>query len=302
MSIPRQCRFFLVFGAVLTCLACSPVTGQTGSSPRDLKPLLENAFALAFSTGQEFQSTRLFDCLGYSPEQVKAIVEVTPRPATLSVEFEPDPAEAGKFRRLRVVAQGVHYYNLLIQQGTLDFSDASLDQGALDQGRLEFRKIARVGIETRVASADILKVFNFFSAARQLSRLKLSIHPKETTLSGKVRRGLFVANFSVSGSAEVDKPKQVRFNCRRMIINGLSLPRAAIRAMFNHVNPVFDARKTWLNLELENVINEEGTVLSIGSLIGPASSSSPVSPPSVATSSPDLRPHPLPLPLPLRQG
>lgn len=307
MPVPRQEIFRLLLLMALAWQVSTPVFSQSVVPTDTQKTLLERAFTRAFSAGTEFRATGLFDRLGYSPEQVKAIVEVTPRPATLSVSVEPDPIIPGKYRSLRIHALGVHYYNLLIQEATLDFSSSEIDIPALEEGRLSFRAIPQVGIETRVAATDILKVFGFFASARKLSDLKLSITSKATTLTGKLRRGLFTAQFKVTGAATVEKPRRINFNCRRMIINGLSLPRAAIRTMFNHVNPVFDSSRTWLNLELDEVVNEDGKVFSTGRLLGPASGASVILEGHSASGTPVANiasfssvPRPLPLPLPLQ--
>ncbi|MFZ2960001.1 MAG: hypothetical protein WA705_24230 [Candidatus Ozemobacteraceae bacterium] len=271
-----------------------PSTSTTTLSSTDTQRLFELAFKKAFSDGQALSDTRLFEKLGYTSDQIKAMVEITPRPASVRVECIPDPQVVGRYSLLRIHASQIHYYKLVIDHGTLDFPGALIDLPALNEGRLVFQNLDNVDIETFVSSDDFLKVFQFFASAKKLSDLKMKISPKETSLSGKVKKGFLTVVFKVFGLPALDGPKKVRFNCKRLVLNGVSLPRAAVHALFNSINPVFDANRTWLDLELKAVANEEGFIRSSIRLlkrlsIPPSSMSGPIPAPLPA---PPLHPSP----------
>ncbi|MBF0499741.1 MAG: hypothetical protein HQM09_06390 [Candidatus Riflebacteria bacterium] len=247
-------RIQVALSVLFLFLMLVPAANASASSSQEL---LQQAFERAFSDSNSFAGTRIFENLDYTPEQVKSIVEITPRPASLSVESCPDTNGSGHYSLLRVHASQIHYYKLVIDHGVLEFPGATLDEAALAEGRLVFRSLDAVNIETFVSSDDFLKVFQFFPTAHKLSNLKMKITPKQTVLSGKVKKGIFTVAFQVFGLPAIENPKKVRFNCRRLILNGLSLPRAAINTLFDSINPVFDAQRTWLNLELQSVENND---------------------------------------------
>jgi len=223
------------------------------------KQLLD-AFTAAFNDPAEFRATGLFDVLGYTPDQVKAMSEITPRPASLSVESEPTAGNPGSYKVLRVRCSGVRYYNLTIDHAGFDFPNVQIDVDALKSGHLRFLSAERVDLETNVSADDILKVFGFFAKARRLSKLALRLGSKETVLTGNIRQGFILAQFRVCGRPKLISSDRIVFDCRKLAINGLPLPTAAIRAMFSRINPVFDARKTWLNLVLQSMGVENGFV------------------------------------------
>ncbi|MBI3038177.1 hypothetical protein HYY75_03870 [bacterium] len=230
---------------------------------------LTQAFFNAFSDAEAFRASHLFDVLGYQPEQVRQLVEVTPRPSSLSVEFSPSNPQSGKFDLIRVSAKEIHYYNLVIHHAILEFPNVEIDPRALSQDKLVFNSLDRVKIETFVAESDILKLFEKFSEAKKLSHLKIKIRKNNTSLSGKVHKGIFLIAFKISGNSVINGTKTVRFQCKKMVLNGLPLPRPAINTIFNQINPVFDARKTWLQLDLLGIFSEEGFVRSVLNLSGP---------------------------------
>ncbi|HOT29676.1 MAG TPA: DUF2993 domain-containing protein [Candidatus Ozemobacteraceae bacterium] len=222
--------------------------------------LLAEAFSTAFRDPEEFRATGLFEKLGYAPDQVRAMAEITPRPASLTVEAEPAGDASGAFRLIRVRCSGVQYYNLTIDHAGFEFPDVRVDPEALANGHLRFVSAGRIDLETHVSADDILKVFRFFAKAQRLSQMSLRIAPQETVLTGNVRKGIFVARFRVNGQPKLISTDRIAFDCRKMDINGVPLPAAAIRAMFSRINPVFDARKTWLNLKLREMGVESGFV------------------------------------------
>jgi hypothetical protein len=238
---------------------------------------LEKGFQTGFADPDQFRLTDLFGVLGYSPAQIKQIVGVTPRPASLSVGFVESPDSPGGFVSLTVTAHQVRYYNLTIDHAVFSFADVQLDPEALNQGMIRFRRVGEVGVETNVSSGDILKVFDLVTKARHLSDLRLKINSKETVLSGTVRKGILRVEFSIQGKPELSGAKRVDFRCRRMALNGQKLPRSAVNAAFSRINPVFDAKKTWLNLELQSIELLSGFVRTKG-LIKPALPPTPVLP------------------------
>lgn len=260
----------LFFGFISPCRADpASVSALVGS---DSVNLLHEAFASAFRDPAEFRSTRLFEILGYTPDQVKAMAEITPRPASLTVEADAAGDDPGFYRMLRVRCSGVQYYNLTIDLAVFEFPQARIDLQALKEGHLRFLSADRVDLETHVSSEDILKVFRFFARARRMSEMKLKLAPKETVLSGNIRKGFILARFRVRGQPKIISTDRIAFDCSKLDINGVPLPSAAIRAMFSHINPVFDARKTWLNLRLQSMGVENGFV-STKATIHPAQAS-----------------------------
>ncbi len=71
-------------------------------TPSGSDRLLAEAFSAAFRDPEEFRATRLFEVLGYAPEQARAMAEITPRPASLTIEAEPACDASGSFRLIRV--------------------------------------------------------------------------------------------------------------------------------------------------------------------------------------------------------
>ncbi len=244
------------FGA--PCLAES--AGGRMPVGSDTEQLLHDAFTAAFRDPAEFRATRLFDVLGYAPDQVRAMSEITPRPASLSIEAEPADDGPGSYAMVRVRCKGVRYYNLTIDHAGFDFPHVRIDAEALKTGHLRFLSAERIDLETNVSADDILKVFSFFAKARHLSKMTLRLDSKETVLTGNIRQGFILAQFRVCGKPKLISTDRIAFDCRKLSINGLPLPVAAIRAMFSRINPVFDARKTWLNLVIQTMGVENGFV------------------------------------------
>lgn len=234
--------------------------GVSASVGGDSGRLLLDAFTAAFRDPAEFRATRLFDVLEYTPEQAKAMAEITPRPASMTVEADADLDDPGFYRMVRVRCSGVKYYNLTIDHAVFEFPQVRLDQEALKAGHLRFLSASRVDLETNVSADDILKVFRFFAKAQRLSGLTLRLNQKETVLTGNLRKGFLLARFRVRGCPKIVSTDRIAFECRKLDINGIPLPSAAVRAMFSRINPVFDARKTWLNLALQTMCVENGFV------------------------------------------
>jgi len=223
----------------------------------------------AMAYPETFRETKIFDVLGYSPSQIKQMIDVTPRPASLTVEAIVSPQGDGKFEIIKVHAKNVKYYNLTIDHADFSFPKVSIDMNLLEKEILLFRSATVVEIETYVSEADILKVFDLFAKARSLSDLRLKISPKETVLNGKSRKGFWAVAFKVVGEPKLDGCKKINFDCRQLVLNGLPLPRAAVKALFNSINPVFDAAKTWLNLDLDKIEIDQGFVRSFGTIRAP---------------------------------
>jgi hypothetical protein len=260
----------MVFGAAVRARAMAP----TGIGRREWDGHLERAVTRAFADGEAFRATGLFDCLGYTATQVAEIAQVTPRPASLTVEWAAADPASGFFQRLLVTTHRVRYYDLTIERAVFSFTDIRLDVDALLTDRLVFRSVGRVGLETFVSSADILKVFDLVTRARGLSGLVMNIDRRTTRLRGRVRQGWLTVNFHLEGIPCLKNGRQIEFRCRRLVLNGLSLPQGVIRGMFSRINPVFDADQTWLNLHLDKIALEPGYVRSWGAIL-PAARSDP---------------------------
>lgn len=231
---------------------------------------LERAVTRAFADGEAFRATGLFDRLGYTASQVAEIAQITPRPASLTVDWAAADPAGGRFERLTVTAHRVRYYDLTIERAVFSFTGVVLDAAALAADRLMFREVGGVGLETFVSSDDILKVFDLVTRARGLSGLAMTIDGRGTRLRGRVRQGLLTVRFHLEGAPLLKNDRQIEFRCRRLVLNGLPLPQGVVRGMFSRINPVFDANQTWLNLRLQKIALEPGYVRSWGMIL-PAS-------------------------------
>ncbi len=221
--------------------------------------LLETAFIKAFNDPEEFKATGIFQLLGYNAVEIAEIGKITPRPASVSVEFAAGPLP-GMFRSLRVKWSRVLYYNLTIETVQFDFPECSIDVAELAAGRLRFKTGGQISLVTDVSADDILKVFAFYARSRSLSGLKMKLAKNSARLHGRVKKGLFTAEFKLNGNTRLINAKTVTFNCERLFLNGMSMPRNVIATIFRQINPVFDSRKTWLNLNISSITINPGFV------------------------------------------
>jgi len=105
-----------------------------------------------------------------------------------------------------------------------------------------------------------------FAKARSLSHLKLDLDKDRAHLKGRVKRGLLVVEFNLNGETQLTDPKTVFFRCNRLVLNGSIMPRNAVNAIFSQINPVFDASKTWLNLNIASIRITRGFVETIATI------------------------------------
>ena len=231
----------------------------------DTQKQLESAFMCAFSDPAEFRNTGIFQLLGYSNDEIAQIGRITPRPAAIKVMVEPEE-EPGRFKNIRVDCTKVLYYNLTIDRVIFEFPNCRLCLGELAQGRLRFLDSERIKLKTEVSSADIARVFDLVARARNLTSLRIGLEPDQARIHGRVRRGLFVVDFNITGGTELVDPKTVVFRCDRMLLNRAAVPRNTVNAVFRGINPVFDARKTWLNLNIANINIKRGFVETIATI------------------------------------
>ncbi len=254
-------KLIIVF--ILVLFIAAPV--KISAEPEKLQELMVNAFFRTFSEAAEFRNSEIFQLMGYSDGEIAEIGRITPRPASISVLIEPE-AEPGHFRNIKVICQQVHYYNLVIERVTFEFPDCRLDMTELAHGRLRFLSGILIKLKTEVSQNDILKVFDFFARARSLSGLKLELESGQARLKGRVRQGFLVVEFRVQGDTHLLDNKTVMFKCRKLVLNGSPLPRNAINQIFAQINPVFDASKTWLNLNIASICIRPGFVETIATI------------------------------------
>lgn len=221
--------------------------------------MLETAFIKAFNDPEEFKATGIFQLMGYNAAEIAQIGKITPRPASISVEFDADPLP-GTFRSLRVKCFRVLYYNLTIETVQFDFPECSIDVEELAAGRLRFKSGGQISLITDVSADDILKVFAFYAKSRSLSGMKMKLAKNSAQLHGRVKKGFVTAEFRLSGNTRLIDAKTVTFNCERLFLNGMAMPRNVIATIFRQINPVFDARKTWLNLNIASITIKPGFV------------------------------------------
>ncbi|EKD83760.1 MAG: hypothetical protein ACD_39C00468G0004 [uncultured bacterium] len=250
----------------LLCLLPFIASASAGSAnSENLQKNLEAAFMRAFSDPTEFRNTEVFQLLGYSSEEIAEIGKITPRPAAITVCAESN-GQNDAFKNISVNCTKVLYYNLTIDRVTFDFPDCRLCLEELKQGRLRFLESGQIKLKTEVSSDDIARVFDLVARARKLTSLRIKLDKDLATIRGRVKRGLFVVDFKLSGDTELVDPKTVIFRCDRMTLNGSALPRNAVNSVFKQINPVFDAKKTWLNLNIANINIRRGFVETIATI------------------------------------
>lgn len=248
--------FFL---CLLLVVFLSSYTTAAGETDDRLIQKLEKGFALALATPEGFKATRVFNILGYLEPEIALIGKITPRPQSLKVEYQgamPD----GRFSSIRVVCSQVSYYNLTIATATFEFPNCQLDCESMQNNRIEFLQTDEIKLKTEVSEEDILKVFDLYAKARSLKDLSLELKQERARLGGRFRKGIVTVQFEVKGGIELVSPKVVNFRCDRLALNRLALPRNAANSMIAQINPVFDSRKTWLNLNIDSISILDGFV------------------------------------------
>ncbi|KAF1083604.1 MAG: hypothetical protein GQF41_0382 [Candidatus Rifleibacterium amylolyticum] len=226
---------------------------------------LETAFMRALSDPAEFRNTGVFQLLGYSADEIAQIGRITPRPAAITVRAE-SSSEAGTYDNIRVECTKVSYYNLTIDRVIFDFPRCRICLDELAQSRLRFLGSDLIKLKTEVSAADIARVFELVARARNLTSLRIKLEEEMARISGRVKRGLFVVDFNITGDTELIDAKTVAFRCDRMLLNRAVVPRNTVNAVFRTINPVFDARKTWLNLNIAKINIRRGMVETIATI------------------------------------
>ena len=263
LNCPGRCVLPLL---LLFCLLATVQPKPTFAENSALQQKnLEAAFMRAFSDPAEFRNSEVFQLLGYSREEISEIGKITPRPAAITVFAEPNGLVDG-FKNIRVVCTKVLYYNLTIDQVTFEFPDCRLCLNELSQGRLRFLGSDQIKLKTEVSSTDIARVFELVARARKLSKLKIKLDKDRATIHGRVQRGLFVVEFNLTGDTELLDPKTVEFRCDRLMMNRVAIPRNTVRSISRQINPIFDANKTWLNLNISSISIRRGFVETIATI------------------------------------
>ncbi|MBF0546181.1 MAG: hypothetical protein HQM08_17185 [Candidatus Riflebacteria bacterium] len=222
---------------------------------------LEIAFSNAFSSSENLRGTHFFDLLGYTNEQINTFTGVTPNPSGISIAFDEIDPIGNTIKNLKVEAKKTHYYKLLIDSCVLKFPNVKIDFEKVKSGKLLFQEASDTDVETFVAPSEILKLFEYFASARKLSHLSMKIERDEVVVSGRVKKGFFTVSFNSYGKSVISGERKMDFQCRKLVLNGFSLPNAVIRQIFSGINPVFDCGKTALNLVLMNICNRDGFVV-----------------------------------------
>lgn len=262
MSNPGKIRNLLCLITVLGLVALSAGAEPFTATSTELLEKLQKGFSSAMATPESFKDTQVFNLLGYSESEIAMIGKITPRPASLTVQFKPNDL-AGGFDNIKVVCSQVKYYNLTIATATFEFPSCSLDLESLENGRIRFLSSGLIRLKTEVSEADILKVFELFAKARSLRNLSLKLNEHKAQLGGWYRAGFLTIAFRLRGGISLVNPKMVNFECERLTLNRIALPRNTARSMISKVNPVFDSSKTWLNLNIENITILNGFVETI---------------------------------------
>lgn len=234
------------------------ILSQACFAQDNVKILLEKAFVKTFNSAQEFRNCKVFRLLGYDLAETDFIGRITPHPTDLKIEYA--YAENGGFSAIKASCEKVHYYNMIIEHVDFIFPNCELDTKKLNEGKLSFIKADEIELKIDVSETDVLSVFQLYAKAKALSKLKMVFSKNKCKLTGRVKQGLFVADFEVTGNTKLINPKQVDFVCDKMVINGQVQPRSFAKAAFAGINPVFDGTTTWLNLHLSEIRIIDGFV------------------------------------------
>ena len=232
---------------------------QDNVNQESIESLLEKAFVKTFNSAKEFRDCHVFRLLGYDLAETDLIGRITPHPVALTVKSESDNEKSDIasdtlfFSRITVSCDKIHYYNMIIEKAEFIFPNCLIDYKRLKDGYLRFLEADEIQIKVDVSETDVLSVFQLYAQAKSLSKLKMRFTPKLCRLTGRIKNGIFLADFEVKGNTKLLTPKTVDFVCDKLIINGHVQPRSFTSAVFAGINPVFDSSKIWLNLELQSI-------------------------------------------------
>jgi hypothetical protein len=123
-----------------------------------------------------------------------------------------------------------------------------------------------IKLKTEVSQSNLLKVFELFARARSLRDLNLKLEKDRVRLDGWYKKGWLVVYFRVRGGVKLINPKIVNFNCSKLTLNRIPMPRNARRSIISRINPVFNSSKTWLNLNIKDIKILKGSVQTIATI------------------------------------
>ncbi len=241
------------------------------------KPKLEYAFMKTFSSSHEFAACQVFQCLDYDLAEIAQIRRITPFPASLTVEIDgieeaylpvkaeensvASPTRVLKFKKLDVVCDKVHYFDMEIERMTFGFPDSVIEYDYLDKGKLKFAAASKIDLLVKVSENDLLSVLNLYPKAKALSNVKIILTPNQCQSKGRVKLGFLVAEYKIKGFIKQVSPKKIDFSCSKLTINGMTQPRAFVKTIMSYINPVFDSSKVWINLNISSMNILKGYVL-----------------------------------------
>lgn len=256
--------FLMLFYTKLCCAQNN--NNATDTENLFWRPKLEEAFNKTFNSPHEFAACQIFQLLGYDLAEISQINKITPKPATLKIEFkdmeeveEPysycasQSVKVIKFKELNVVCTRVHYFGMVIERVIFGFPESSIEYDTLNKGRIRFNRAKEITMNVSVSESDLLSVMNLYAKSKALSSVKLRLANDKINAVGRVNMGIFVAEFKVKGHIQKISPKQVNFVCEKLTINNISQPRAFVGRIVNYVNPVFDSTKIWINLNVSEM-------------------------------------------------
>ncbi|MBR4569532.1 MAG: hypothetical protein IKO19_02515 [Candidatus Riflebacteria bacterium] len=241
------------------------------------KPKLEYAFTKTFSSSHEFSACQVFQCLDYNLAEITQIRRITPFPASLTVEFDgieeaylpvktddnsvSTQTRVLKFKKLDVICDKVHYFDMEIERMTFGFPDSVIEYDYLDKGRLKFVSASKIDLLVKVSENDLLSVLNLYPRAKALSNVKIILTPNQCQSKGRVKLGFLVAEYKIKGFIKQVSPKIIDFSCSKLTINGITQPRAFVKTIMSYINPVFDSSKVWINLNISSMNIIKGYVM-----------------------------------------
>lgn len=257
--------FKSIFLCFVLAMANSIAYGEAGKEFY-WQPLLEIAFNRTFSSSHEFSACQAFQKLGYDLAEIAQIKRITPYPASLSVKLQGLSEESERdigllsLETLDIHCTKVHYFGMIFDRVTFRFIKAAIERKELEKGKLRFHKLDKIGLCIEVSEKDILSVIKMYPKSSLLSNLKITLNSNKCKCKGRVKLGFMVADFSLKGYTKQISLKKVNFICEKLYINGISQPRAFIKAVMSYVNPVFDSSKVWINLNVANIRIKNGFV------------------------------------------
>lgn len=224
-----------------------------------LKQNLEEVFYATFHDSDKLKKSNLFQLLGYTSDEISNIDGITPKPDSLSIEYSVHSSE-GDFASIAIKLNNISYYDLSINKAVLTFTNCKIDLQALKKGDLLFNKNSHIHIKTQLTDNNLTNAFNFLSKTSSFSGFKFAIENEKILVKARIKKGIFLTDFRISGNIYLVDSKNISFDCNKLLLNGKIAPRNVINSLFSNLNPVFSTENIWLNLNILDISVKKGLI------------------------------------------